>query len=108
MSQQQNWYFYCLFKIFFFLQQSRIKQAVSVVKPYLNTETAVIAVGALQELEELASLDISTPVTVQSAPLAVQSEPLTVQRAPLTDQSAPLTVQSEHVAVQGVEPLFQN
>ncbi|MFZ8340948.1 hypothetical protein ACO1LU_14180, partial [Staphylococcus aureus] len=48
--------------------QSRIKQAVSVVKPYLNTETAVIAVGALQELEELASLDISTPVTVQRAP----------------------------------------
>lgn len=92
------------------MQQSRVKQAVSVVKPYLNPD-AVIAVGALQELEELASLDVSMPAAVQSAPLAGQNEEAeAVQSAPLTDEIAPLTLQTEQheVAVQGEVPLLQN
>ncbi|XP_052182765.1 histone H1 [Diospyros lotus] len=45
--------------------QSRVRHAVSLVKPQLNNETAVSALGALQELEQLATLDLSTPFHVQ-------------------------------------------
>ncbi|KAM7479654.1 hypothetical protein LguiA_027867 [Lonicera macranthoides] len=46
--------------------QSRIKHTLSVVKPYFNTEVTVSAVGgALRELEELASMDLSAPTNVQ-------------------------------------------
>lgn len=70
-----------------FLQQSRIKTAVSVVKPYLN-ETAVIALGALQDLEELADMDIiSVPPSVQGAPADVQSAPVNVLSAPVDRSS---------------------
>lgn len=72
--------------------QSRIKTAVSVVKPYLN-ETAVIALGALQDLEELADMDIiSVPPSVQGAPADVQSAPVNVLSAPV-DLNAPVNVQ---------------
>ncbi|CAK9139825.1 unnamed protein product [Ilex paraguariensis] len=45
--------------------QSRIKQAVTVVKPHLNMESAVSALVALQELEGLATMDVSAPLVVQ-------------------------------------------
>ncbi|WOG93529.1 hypothetical protein DCAR_0312815 [Daucus carota subsp. sativus] len=79
--------------------QSRIRTAISVVKPYLN-ETAVIALGALQDLEELASMDIiSVPPSVQGAVKDVQSAPVNVEGAPLDVQSAPMDVQSAPVNV---------
>uniref|UniRef100_A0A5B6ZG02 Putative histone H1 n=1 Tax=Davidia involucrata TaxID=16924 RepID=A0A5B6ZG02_DAVIN len=64
--------------------QSRVKQAVGAVKPHLNAETAVGALGALQELEELATMDVSAPSldvpTVDVwAPLNVQSQELHLQ-----------------------------
>ena len=46
-----------------YFQQSRVKQAVSVVKPHLNNDTA--AFGALQELEELATMDLSVQESLQ-------------------------------------------
>ncbi|KAL7192444.1 hypothetical protein ACSBR2_024308 [Camellia fascicularis] len=45
--------------------QSRVKQAISMVKPHLNNETAVSAIVALQELEELATMDMNAPLNVQ-------------------------------------------
>ncbi|KAF5957891.1 hypothetical protein HYC85_005116 [Camellia sinensis] len=45
--------------------QSRVKQAISMVKPHLNNETAVSAIAALQELEELATMDMNAPLNVQ-------------------------------------------
>lgn len=45
--------------------KSRIKQAVITVKPHLNPETALSAFGALQELEELATVDLNGPSNVQ-------------------------------------------
>ncbi|KAI7985163.1 HMG-Y-related protein A [Camellia lanceoleosa] len=41
--------------------QSRIKHAVNMVKPYMNSEAAF---GALQELEELAAMDLNAPLNV--------------------------------------------
>ncbi|KAL7192445.1 hypothetical protein ACSBR2_024308 [Camellia fascicularis] len=46
-------------------KQSRVKQAISMVKPHLNNETAVSAIVALQELEELATMDMNAPLNVQ-------------------------------------------
>ncbi|KAK9278634.1 hypothetical protein L1049_028207 [Liquidambar formosana] len=40
--------------------QSRIKQAVGVLKPHLTNENAVSAVAALQELEDISTMDIAT------------------------------------------------
>ncbi|KAL2461728.1 high mobility group A5 [Abeliophyllum distichum] len=45
--------------------QSRIKPIVSVIKPCLNTATAI---SALQELETLASMDVNVPTNVQGVP----------------------------------------
>ncbi|XP_058227611.1 histone H1-like [Rhododendron vialii] len=45
--------------------KSRIKQAVITVKPHLNPETALSGFGALQELEELATMDLNAPLNVQ-------------------------------------------
>ncbi|KDP24595.1 hypothetical protein JCGZ_25511 [Jatropha curcas] len=42
--------------------QSKVKQAVGVLKPQLTSETAAGAVAAIQELEGLASMDINTPL----------------------------------------------
>lgn len=56
------WYRTCEFH---FLQKSRIKQAVITVKPHLNPETALSGFGALQELEELATMDLNAPLNVQ-------------------------------------------
>ena len=46
-----------------YFQQSRVKQAVSVVKLQLNNDTA--AFGALQELEELATMDLNVQESLQ-------------------------------------------
>jgi hypothetical protein len=45
--------------------KSRIKEAVITVKPHLNPETALSAFGALQELEELATMDLNGPSNVE-------------------------------------------
>lgn len=58
------------------------------MKPYLN-ETAVIGLEALQDLEELASMDIvSVQLGVQGAPVDVESAPVNVQGAPVNVQRA--------------------
>ncbi|KAK1383992.1 H15 domain-containing protein [Heracleum sosnowskyi] len=89
--------------------QSRIKTAIGVVKPYLN-ETAVIALGALQDLEELASMDIisvqlsaqgTAPENIQSAPLTAEAAPSTVQSVPSTGETPQSTFQSATIPVQG-------
>lgn len=107
--------------------QSRIKTAISVVKPYLN-ETSVIALGALQDLEELASMDIiSVQLSVQGAPVDVQSAPVNVQSgnvlsapvdlnapvnvlgtAPENIQSTPLTVEAPPSTGETPQSTFQS
>ncbi|KAL2478906.1 high mobility group A5 [Forsythia ovata] len=49
--------------------QSRIKPIVNVIKPCLNTATAI---SALQELETLASMDVNAPTNVQGVPPQLQ------------------------------------
>ncbi|XAR63954.1 hypothetical protein NMG60_11024123 [Bertholletia excelsa] len=71
--------------------QDRIKQAVSVVKPHLNSETAVIALGALQELEELATMDLSVPVHAQpQVQVQVQVQAQAQAQAPQTQVQEPI------------------
>ncbi|XP_065855978.1 histone H1-like [Euphorbia lathyris] len=49
--------------------QSRVKQAVSLLRPTLNSETAISAIAAIQDLEEIATLDLNAPVR-EEAPLS--------------------------------------
>ncbi|PON98769.1 AT hook-like [Trema orientale] len=42
--------------------QSKVKQAVGMLKPQLTHESPVTAIAAVQELEELATLDINGPI----------------------------------------------
>lgn len=59
-------YIYCL-------QQSRVKQAVGVLKPQLNSETASSAVAAIEELEALASIDINLPSREEAQSALIQN-----------------------------------
>lgn len=43
-----------------YLQQTKVRQAVSVLKPHLTSENQISALAAIQELEVLAVMDIST------------------------------------------------
>lgn len=77
------------------------------MKPYLN-ETAVIALEALQDLEELAGMDIvSVQLSVQGAPVNVQGAPVNVQSANVhcapVDLNAPVNVQG--TAPENIAPL---
>ncbi|KAF5730316.1 histone H1.2-like [Tripterygium wilfordii] len=60
--------------------QSKVKQAVGVLKPQLTNESAISAVAAIQELEGLASMDISTiPLREEvQAQQVAQTMPLTI------------------------------
>lgn len=49
-----------------FLQQGRIKQTVGVLKPVLETQNAANALAAVQELEELAAVDVTAPLNLQN------------------------------------------
>ncbi|XWS34190.1 hypothetical protein CRYUN_Cryun21dG0019200 [Craigia yunnanensis] len=42
-------------------KQSKVKQAVGVLKPQFTSESNISAIGAIQELEGIASMDISIP-----------------------------------------------
>lgn len=92
----------------FLFQQTRIKSVVSIVKPYLNG-SAVIALEALQDLEDLMNMDIiSVPVNAQSAPAYARSAPVDdlnppvkVQGAPVDNLNAPVNVQD--VATENIE-----
>ena len=55
------------------LQQARVGQAVGVLKTLLNNETAVDAAAAIQELEGLATMDISAPLIIATQQPALQS-----------------------------------
>ncbi|KAM2487763.1 hypothetical protein ACFX1W_039651 [Malus domestica] len=46
--------------------QFKVGQAVGALKPYLNPESADSAVAAIQELEGLATMDISAPLDIQA------------------------------------------
>ncbi|KAL6178224.1 hypothetical protein ACLB2K_049743 [Fragaria x ananassa] len=53
--------------------QSRVSQAVGVLKPFLNNESAVDAAAAIKELEGLATMDISAPLIIATQQPALQS-----------------------------------
>ncbi|XP_050378638.1 uncharacterized protein LOC126795952 [Argentina anserina] len=53
--------------------QSRVVQAVGVLKPFLNSGSAVDAAAAIQELEGLATMDISAPLIIATQQPALQS-----------------------------------
>ncbi|XP_004301255.1 PREDICTED: uncharacterized protein LOC101294766 [Fragaria vesca subsp. vesca] len=53
--------------------QSRVGQAVGVLKPFLNNESAVDAAAAIQELEGLATMDMSAPLIIATEQPALQS-----------------------------------
>ncbi|XP_044465535.1 protein SPT2 homolog [Mangifera indica] len=44
------------------LFQTKLRQAISVLKPHLSSESQISAVAAIQELEALAVMDIGTPL----------------------------------------------
>ncbi|BBH04175.1 winged-helix DNA-binding transcription factor family protein [Prunus dulcis] len=46
--------------------QFKVGQAVGAIKPYLNNESEVSAIAAIQELEGLAAMDISAPFTFEA------------------------------------------
>ncbi|WCJ33967.1 winged-helix DNA-binding transcription factor family protein [Euphorbia peplus] len=54
--------------------QSRVKQAVSLLRPTLNSETAITAIAAIQDLEEIATLDLNAPLR-EEAPLSQLPQP---------------------------------
>ncbi|KAJ9184718.1 hypothetical protein P3X46_004418 [Hevea brasiliensis] len=54
-------------------KQSRVKQAVGVLKPQVTSETANSAVVAIQELEGLASMDINVPLRKEAQPPHIQN-----------------------------------
>lgn len=89
------------------MQQSRVRQAVGVVKSYLNSEVAPIAVGMLQELEDLSLIDMSAepapiePITGENAAPAPR-EPTTGETPAATDPSAALPSDQ---GVQGADPV---
>ena len=43
------------------MQQSKVKQAVGVLKLQYTSESSISAIGAIQELEGLALMDITIP-----------------------------------------------
>ncbi|OAY40560.1 histone H1 isoform X2 [Manihot esculenta] len=57
----------------FEIYQSRVKQAVGVLKPQLNSETASSAVAAIEELEALASIDINLPSREEAQSALIQN-----------------------------------
>ncbi|OMO65129.1 Histone H1/H5 [Corchorus olitorius] len=56
-------------KVEFF--QSRVKQAVGVLKPQFTSESNISAIGAIQELEGLAAMDISSTFKDDAQPMAM-------------------------------------
>ncbi|XP_031269124.1 putative disease resistance protein RGA3 [Pistacia vera] len=62
------------------LFQTKVSQAVSVLKPQLSSESQSSAVAAVQELEALAMMDISTPL--KEDPQVAQSQPPEQQQPP--------------------------
>lgn len=61
------------------MQQLKVKQAVVALKPQLSHESPAIAIAAVQELEEIAAMDVNAPLReepLQPQPLPVpQSQP---------------------------------
>lgn len=46
----------------YWLQQSKVKQVVGVLKPQFTSESNISAIGAIGELEGFAAMDFSTPL----------------------------------------------
>lgn len=89
-----------LFYLFpFLMQQTRVKHAVDVVKPYLSNELAPVALGVLQEIEGLALMDVCAPVPggaligESEAVTGPNGSPLSEQRGPVSDPVAALSAQ---------------
>ncbi|KAJ8773088.1 hypothetical protein K2173_028265 [Erythroxylum novogranatense] len=53
--------------------QSRVRQAVGLLKPQLSSETGISVMTAIQELEGLAAMDFSAPLREDPLPPVVQS-----------------------------------
>ncbi|KAK6925381.1 Linker histone H1/H5, domain H15 [Dillenia turbinata] len=56
---------FLLYDLNFAKKQSRVKHGVEVLRPQLTNESAVFAAAALQELDELAAIDVNAPFNVQ-------------------------------------------
>ncbi|XP_017245880.1 uncharacterized protein LOC108217560 [Daucus carota subsp. sativus] len=102
--------------------RTRIKSAVSVIQPYLH-ESAVTALGALQDLEDLANMELlsvpinsQTAVNVQGAPGDDLNTPVNVkdvateniQSLPLTGEDAQLTFQGRQTDAETAQVTFQS
>ncbi|KAK1388271.1 H15 domain-containing protein [Heracleum sosnowskyi] len=87
--------------------QTRVKHAVDVVKPYLSNEFAPVALGVLQEIEELALMDVCAPAP--GGALIGDSEAVTgPSGAPLSDQGGPADDPVAAFSAQGAEPPYLN
>ncbi|KAJ0047925.1 hypothetical protein Pint_17022 [Pistacia integerrima] len=62
------------------LFQTKVRRAVSLLKPHLNSESQISTVAAVQELESLAMMDISTPLKEDTQ--VAQSQPPQQQPPP--------------------------
>ncbi|XVF03214.1 hypothetical protein REPUB_Repub04eG0242100 [Reevesia pubescens] len=63
-------------------KQSKVKQAVGVLKPQFTGESNISAIGAIQELEGLAAMDVSKPFK-EDAQLPVPAPPPPPTQPPL-------------------------
>ena len=59
-----------------------MKEAVGVLKPQITNESAISAVAAIQELEGLATMDVSGPLLIES-----QQPPQLPQQLPQPQQA---------------------
>lgn len=86
---------------FFLMQQSRVNQAIDVLLSYINPEVAPIAVGMLQELQQISLIDmIGPPFSRGPGAPGIDAAVTVPSNAPLDDQGglgsdsfAPLSVQ---------------
>lgn len=82
--------------MFVYFQQLKVRQAVIALKPQLSHGSPATAIAAVQELEEIATMDINAPF---------REEPQVLQ---LQLHQQPQLQQPEQEQQQQLPPLFQN
>lgn len=99
MLEKHDWFLFLFYVLHLLMQQSRVKHAVDVVKPYLSNEVASVALEVLQEIEGLALMDMCAPVPggasigESAAVTGPSGAPLSGQGGPISDPIAPLSGQ---------------
>ncbi|KAL9228974.1 hypothetical protein vseg_004496 [Gypsophila vaccaria] len=88
--------------------QSKIRDAVGVIKPYLADQSAPDVLSALQQLEELSTMDVtisptSTPPPAPPAPIDVTAPPPSTSIPSLTDSTI-----MAFTATSGMDMPFMN